>query len=155
VKFRGGSEPALLALNVGPHKLFVRLREINDALDYTDDAAGPARENRDNDLNDALVRVTQDELVNAQTTDQDSENTSQDLFIRAECFPIRHRSRGNSLRLITATAADSGKLRLAVGAELGHLVVDGAAFCAVSGHLVSSLRQRAELHVAEQSGPTD
>jgi hypothetical protein len=36
------------------------------------------------------------------------------------------------------TGVDRRQRRLAVSAILGHLVVDGAAFCAVSGHLIST-----------------
>ena len=59
------SEPTLLADLIGRDELRIRLREVDDALDETDQTSYAARHNRDQDTNDSASDITKDETVNA------------------------------------------------------------------------------------------
>ena len=77
---RCGLKPALFALDVDSYKVFVAFGKIDDALDQTYNRANAAGANGDHDLNDALLRITEDELVNAETAQQYAANAGGDLL---------------------------------------------------------------------------
>jgi len=83
-------EPTLLALDVGPDKLFVRLCQVDNSLDEADDGTDAARHQGDNDLDDSFRGVSKNKLVHTETAEQDPANTRNDLFIGALLFPILH-----------------------------------------------------------------
>src|SRR2546422_3976914 len=124
-------EPSPLILNIGSHKLLVRLREINDSLNETDNAADATRNAGDHDLNDALSRVTQNEFVNSKATQQDAANTCDQLFVRALSFPVYHWSLIDRLHGLIATTHGT-KSTLTSRTELGQIIILRATFCAIS-----------------------
>src|SRR5688572_33320427 len=83
-------EPTLLALDVSPDKLFVRLCQVDNSLDEADDGTDAARHQGDNDLDDSFRGVSKNKLVHTETAEQDPANTRNDLFIGALLFPILH-----------------------------------------------------------------
>jgi hypothetical protein len=83
-------KPTLLTLNVGPHKLLVRLRQVNNSFDETNDGTNAARHQSDDDLDDSFCRVTEDEFVYTEAAEQDPANARDDLFVSAFLFPILH-----------------------------------------------------------------
>lgn len=67
-KIKSGSlEPAFLILDVRSDKLLVRFREIDDALNETNDPADSAGYYPDHELNDSFGRIAEDELMNSET----------------------------------------------------------------------------------------
>ena len=83
-------KPTLLTLNVSPHKLLVRLRQINNSFDETNDGPNATRHQSDDDLDDSFRRVTEDEFVHTKSAEQDPANACDDLFVGALLFPILH-----------------------------------------------------------------
>src|ERR1041385_3862183 len=126
-------EPALFVLNVSSDKLFVRLRQVNDPFDDADNTRSSARYNADTQLNNSLGGVAEDELVYSECAEQNRTNTRDNLLVGSHRFPISHRAGINSLHRLIA-GVDGSERRLASVAELRRLIVDGAAFCTVSGH---------------------
>jgi|SRR5687768_13669065 hypothetical protein len=68
-------EPAFFVLNVGSNEIFVRLGEVDDAFDDSNDRAGATGHKSDDDLNNSFSGVAKDELVYAKATEHDSANT--------------------------------------------------------------------------------
>jgi hypothetical protein len=79
VDIGGLLEPALLALQIGSDKLFIRLRQIHDSLDDADDARDASRktagENSANETNEqhdhTFGCVTKNELMNTKRAQYD------------------------------------------------------------------------------------
>src|SRR6185369_4727843 len=144
-------EPALLILNVRSHKLFVRLSEIDDPFDDADDARGSAGHNADTELNNSFGGVAENKLVNSKPADEDRTHAGDDLLVGSHRFPVSYRSRIDSLHWLI-TGVDGCERRLAGGAVLRRLIVNGSAFCAVSSHLSSNFSERLfELRIAENT----
>lgn len=76
--------------------------------------------------------------MNTKTAEQDRENSGGQLLVSAHRFPISHRPQVDGLHWLVTGTDRWGKLCLAGGAILGHLIIDGATLCAESGHVVEN-----------------
>ena len=89
------SEPALLALDVSPDKVFIRLGEVHDSFDDSDDVhdAGQSKaaKNGYQEHDKAFFLIPEHELVNPQTAYNYAKNSGNDLFVGAGLFPILDR----------------------------------------------------------------
>src|ERR1043166_5742601 len=92
-----------------------------------------ARHNADTELNNSLSGVAENEFVYSERAKQNPTNAGNDLLVGAHRFPVSNRAGINGLHGLIP-GVDGGERRLASGAILRRLVVDCAAFCAVSGH---------------------
>ena len=72
-------EPTFLASYVGCFEFFIRLSEVNDTFDKTNDRCSTTRYESDNDLNDAFFGVAKVKLVNSQTSEEDPEDAGDNL----------------------------------------------------------------------------
>jgi hypothetical protein len=63
----------------------ITLGEIDNALDERNDSANSTGENCDDNLNDSFVLVTKNELMNAQTTEQNGTYPSRDFLVVDRC----------------------------------------------------------------------
>jgi len=126
-----GLEPALLVLYVRSHKVFVRLRQIDDSFDQADDPADTTK--AEHQLDDPFGRVSENELVHSKPADQNRADAGRDLLVCAQCFPVSHGSGINRLHWLIA-ADDWREWLLAVRTILRSIIVNGTAFCAVSAH---------------------
>ncbi len=135
-------EPALLTLDIQSYKFFIRLSQIDDAFNDTDNTRdnrqGPAAQNRNQQHDDSLTGIAKDEFVDTKTAEQDGEDSRRQLFVCAHRFPIRQRAHVDGLHWLITGTDWWRKLCLAGRAILGHLVIDGATLCAESGHVVDN-----------------
>src|SRR5690242_17676018 len=83
-------KPALLVLNVRSHEVFVRLGQINDAFDDAENTREPASDHAEHELDNALGRVSQNELVHAEPANENRTNPGRDLLVRTQRFPVGH-----------------------------------------------------------------
>src|SRR5713226_4052729 len=87
-------EPTLPAVNVGSHKLFIGLSEVHDPLDYSDHVhdrrQGKATQHGNQQHDQTFLLVTENELVDSQTTDDDAQNSGDDFLVGARRFPVLH-----------------------------------------------------------------
>lgn len=61
-------------------EFFVRLGQVDDAFDQTDDAARTAGHQRDDDAQHATTRVVKDESVDAKSTEHDAKHAGKDAL---------------------------------------------------------------------------
>src|SRR5262249_46079709 len=120
-------------LDVGSHKLFVRLGQVNDPFDDAENTRSSARHDADTQLNDSLGGVAENKLVYSEPAHENRSDAGNDFLIGPQRFPVSHRAGINRLHRLIA-GVDGGERRLASGAVLRRFIVYGAAFCAVSGH---------------------
>src|SRR5690606_37967835 len=82
----GRSEPALLVVDIGVNKLLIGLGQVHDAFNQADDTHDArqkaAAQHRHAHHDDAFGGVAQVELMDAQCTDDDAENASNNLLVR-------------------------------------------------------------------------
>lgn len=57
--FNDSLEPALFVLDVSSHKLFIRLRQVDNALNDAEYVANTTRQKSDHQLNNSFSRVTE------------------------------------------------------------------------------------------------
>ena len=135
-------EPPFLTLDIRSHKFLVRLGQIDDPFNDADNTWNnrqrPAAQNRNQQHDDPRRGIAKDKLVNTKTAEQDGEDSSGQLLVSAHCFPISQRTHVDRLHWLITGTDWWRKLCLAGGAILGHLIIDGAAFCAESGHVVDN-----------------
>ena len=67
-------EPALVAFDVSGVELFIGLGEINDAFHQADESANTSNKGK-HDLDDAFLGVAKVELVDAESSDKDSQDS--------------------------------------------------------------------------------
>lgn len=83
-------EPGLLILDVGPDKFFIRLGQVDDPFNQTNDRANAAGYQRDDYLNDSFGGVTEDEFMNAKTAEQYAADAGNNFLVSAHRFPVGH-----------------------------------------------------------------
>ena len=76
------SEPAFVTPNISPHKFFIRLCQVDDPFDYADYAADAAKHPQ-HELNDTFLGVTQNKFVNAESAEQDAEESRDEFLVGA------------------------------------------------------------------------
>jgi len=88
-------EPALSALNVSSHEIFVRLGEIHDPFDYCyhvhHGRQHKARQDSYQEHNNTFGLVAKDKLMNTKSADDDGANASHNLLISAPSLPVLRR----------------------------------------------------------------
>ena len=78
------SEPTFVIVDVCVHKLLITLSEVDDSLDQTDNSKESAGHQTDNQLNDALLGVSQDEFVGSCPSEKDTKESSNEFFFGAD-----------------------------------------------------------------------
>src|SRR2546428_14123277 len=126
------SEPPLLILNVGSHKLFIGFCQIDNAFDEADDVSETTGKKSDHDFDNSFSSVAEDEFVNSKPTDQDSAKARSEFLICAHRLPIGYGALINGLHRLVTTAAQRTQRGLTIRTVLGQVVVLGATFCAIS-----------------------
>jgi hypothetical protein len=122
-------KPTLLVLYVSSDKFFVRLCKVDNAFHQTDYRTETAGEKSDNDLDNPFIRVTQYELMDPKSPDENSADAGHDLLIRAQRLPIDHGSRSALINgLHGLVSAYRTQRSLAGGAVLGSFIVDCSTF---------------------------
>ena len=128
----GVLEPTLLVLDVSPDEVFVRLGEVDDSFDETDNRSDSTGHKCDDDLNNSFGGIAKDEFMNAKPAQQDPANARNQFLLGSECFPICHLPLVYSLHRLVAT--DTREWRLAGGAVLRRVVILRAAFRTIFAH---------------------
>src|SRR5678815_1287847 len=122
-------KPSFPILKIRPHKILVRLGQINDAFDPSDDPTNPTHPKHQ--LHDSLSGVTHDEFVNTKSTDEDGANSRRDFFVRSHRFPVHEELRVDGLQRLLVLVHRSQN-SLTVCAIVCVIVVRRAALCAIS-----------------------
>ena len=80
-------EPTLFVLNIRSHKVFIRLREIDNSLDDADDTSGhgskTTSQHGDQEHNNSFRCVAQKEFVNSEAPQKDRHDPGGNLFVRS------------------------------------------------------------------------
>src|SRR5678815_4776349 len=121
-------KPSFPILKIRPHKILVRLGQINDAFDPSDDPTNPTHPKHQ--LHDSLSGVTHDEFVNTKATDEDRANPRGNLFVSSHRFPVHERTGSNCLQRLVLNQGSQDILT--VCAIVCVIVVRRAALCAIS-----------------------
>jgi hypothetical protein len=73
-------EPSFFAGDIGVDEIVITFRQVNDPFNQPDEAADPAGDNGDHNLNDALLGVAQVELVYAKAAQQNAEDSGHNFL---------------------------------------------------------------------------
>ncbi len=79
-------EPALLVRDVGVIELLIGFGQVDNAFDEADDTADATRHDRNNDLDNSFLGVTQDEFMDTPCAEKNAADAGCHFFTR--CFWI-------------------------------------------------------------------